>query len=223
MYEGRSAAVAHRPMDRGPRRSLMLAAQLSVGEVSQPVRIRNMSDQGAMVDGPILAEAGLRVMLERQEIAVPGTVIWAHGGQCGISLERHVAIDDWIAGHTGTVSLTNRQQARVDATQMRVREGGSLPDSVDRRLSRPQPINLQKTLAHELERVAASLGATGLALACDPAVLSSHADALQVLDLATAILERLGTVLASDHPASAVEAIDMHDLRSRLNGRPTLT
>ena len=210
-------------VERSPRRALMLAARIDAAGLSHPVRIRNMSDQGAMVDGAVLPDIGMQIELVRMDLSVPGTVVWCHGGQCGLSLERHIAVEDWVAGRTTTASFANRQQARVDALQQQVRDGQELPDGVDRRLAKSKPVNVQAKIAEELARVVEGLEDVGVDLACDPAVLSSHADALQALDLATAIVERLGKVLASDHPAGAVETIDMHELRSRLTDRATLT
>jgi len=208
---------------RAPRKSLMLAAAIRVDGFSAPVRIRNLSNTGAMIDGPVLPEVGLQVELERMKLVVPATVVWSNYGRCGLRLERQLAVEDWVAGQSSGSPFANRQQARVDGIQAAVREGAELPQVADQQATEPKPIPLKTGVARELERLHASLEDSGINLASDPAVLASHGETLQAIDLVMAIVERLAVVLSSEDPRSALDAIDMHDLRSRLTGRATLT
>jgi hypothetical protein len=54
-----------------------------------------------MIDGPKLPEVGTALMLRRLDMSTPATVIWNHGGRCGLSLKRRIAINDWVAGVRG--------------------------------------------------------------------------------------------------------------------------
>jgi hypothetical protein len=46
---------------------------------------------------------------------------------------------------------------------------------------------------------------------------------LQSFDIATSIVGELARIVAADDREAAVGEVQMHDLRSRLSGRPTLT
>src|SRR5690606_32539453 len=61
---------------RAPRKNVMLAASISASTVSAPVRIRNLSEAGAMIDGPALPDAGSTLMLNRLELSVTAVVVW---------------------------------------------------------------------------------------------------------------------------------------------------
>ena len=57
----------------------------------------------------------------------------------------------------------------------------------------------------------------------DVDVLIRHERAMQSFDIAAAIVEELARVMAASDREGAVASVQMHDLRSRLSGRPTLT
>ena len=46
---------------------------------------------------------------------------------------------------------------------------------------------------------------------------------MQNFDIAAQTVEELSTVMAAGDPQRAVAGVQMHDLRSRLSGQPTLT
>lgn len=106
----------------------MLAATIAAGPVSAPVRIRNLSEAGAMIDGPALPDAGSTLTLNRLELSVAGTVIWNRGGRCGLRLASTVAVDDWIAGVRSTAHPTSLGQMRIDKIQAAIRGGAVLPE-----------------------------------------------------------------------------------------------
>ncbi|HEX9947586.1 MAG TPA: hypothetical protein VGA98_08605, partial [Allosphingosinicella sp.] len=54
------------PEDRvAPRTNLLLAATAEVGGRSLPVRIRNLSETGALIEGAGLPDAGMSLVLAR--------------------------------------------------------------------------------------------------------------------------------------------------------------
>ena len=83
---------------REARKSFMLAATLEESGVSVPVRIRNMSSRGAMVDGSYLPGRGTPVLLSRLSLKVSATVVWRLDGRCGLTLAEPVRPDEWVAG-----------------------------------------------------------------------------------------------------------------------------
>ena len=206
-----------------PGKNVMLAATVSAGAVSVPVRIRTLSQDSAMVDGPTLPDAGMSVTLNRLGLAIGAKVLWSGDGRCGLGLERAIRVDDWIAGVSaaGSGSLG---QARVDQLQAAIRSGAALPAETQAPVPEPAEAEpFERAIAAELARVKRTLDEIGEALTDDVDVLMRHEQALQSLDIATAIVGELARVVAADNREAAVGAVQMHDLRSRLSGRPTLT
>lgn len=225
MLETSGIPVEARPglTPRAPRKNVMLAAAISAGNVSAPVRIRNLSDAGAMVDGPALPEPGSLIELSRLELSIAARVVWNHDGRCGLSLKEPIAVDDWIAGVRTMASSASLGQLRVDQLQSAIRSGAALP--VETRAPPPssdaEP--LEQRIAAELARVKRALDDVSEELTDDVDVLMRHERAMQNLDIAAMIVESLAAVMSAQDRAGAVDAVQMHDLRSRLSGRQTLT
>lgn len=209
---------------RAPRKNVMLSATISSGTVSAPVRIRNLSELGAMVDGPALPQTGATLMLNRLALSVAATVIWSHGGRCGLRLRGPIVVEDWISGASTTAGLANAGQFRVDQLQSAIRSGAALPR--DTQAPAPAPADVppvEQRIAAELARVTRILDAIGETLADDVDVLVRHERAIQNLDIAAKVIEQLSGVMAADDREKAAGSVEMHDLRSRLSGRLTLT
>lgn len=209
---------------RAPRKNVMLAAAISAGPVSAQVRIRNLSDAGAMVDGPTLPEPGTMLELSRLELSVRAKVVWNHDGRCGLSLKEPIAVDDWIVGVRTMASSASLGQLRVDRLQSAIRSGTVLP--VETQAAAPSPAEtepIEQRIAAELARLKRALDEVSEELTDDVDVLMRHERAMQNLDIAAMVVEALAAVMAADDRAGSVEAVQMHDLRSRLSGRHTLT
>src|SRR3569623_3167595 len=106
-----------------PRKNLLLAANVDAGSFSAPVRIRNLSETGALIDGTALPEVGADLTLRRLEIEVGATVVWRVAGRCGIRFAGKVSVDDWATGKRRMPTLFERSQTGVDARQAAVRSG----------------------------------------------------------------------------------------------------
>jgi hypothetical protein len=196
----------------GPRSSLFLAATIESAGVTSPVRIRDLSESGARLEGPAFPPVGARLMLRRQEVKIDATVKWIAGPRCGIAFEGRVAVADWIAGKSSGPVFG---QARVDALQAAVRAGAPAP-------VQPAPATafeqagLDARLAHELAYVRRLLEAMSAELIGDPAIVQRHAATLQSFDLADQILGHLAVVLTAPDRERAIRAIGMEELRARL-------
>lgn len=71
---------------RPPRSPVFLTAELQVAARSYTVRVRNLSDGGALIDGAS-AEEGAPVVFRRGEVEVAGRVVWSDGTLLGIAFE----------------------------------------------------------------------------------------------------------------------------------------
>lgn len=211
--EGETGAMPLQP--RPPRTKLLLAATIEDAAGKAAVRIRDLSEGGALLEGGVLPNAGERLTLRRAELAVPATVAWRANGRCGVCFDRVISVAQWAAGLR--LPIGNEGQPRVDAIQAAVRAGGTAPPSS------PPPAaisdGLDRRLAEEIDYVARLLDAMGEMLADEPAVIHRHPQTLQGFDLATQILRHLATVLAASDRMTAIEAIGMADLRARLTRR----
>lgn len=203
---------------RAPRKNLMLAATIESGTLQATVRIRNLSQSGAMLDGGALPNIGTKLVLRRAVIEMPATVVWQAGSRCGIQFEAtSISVDEWVAGLLTPSFNGYKGQQRVDAIQQAVREGASLPAEPEA----PAPAGPDKDavdarVAEEILYVQRLLDSLGEDLVEDPILLQRHARALQNLDRASQVLEQIGTVLKASDRVAAAGQVKMEDLRSRL-------
>ena len=98
-----------------PRTFLMLAATVSCGAAIYQIRIRNVSETGALIEGADLPEAGQEILLSRGQTEIDAIVAWASGSRRGVHFSRPVAVDTWRAGKPATAPPIS--QTRVDRIQ----------------------------------------------------------------------------------------------------------
>src|SRR4051812_4223764 len=153
----------------------MLAATISRGAALYPVRIRNVSETGALIEGAELPEAGAEVLLSRGETEIDAIVAWASGSRRGVHFSHPVAVDIWRAGKPAITPPAS--QNRVDLIQAVARSGrkaGELPA--------PPPEErwigeIETRMAEELAFVQRLVESLGDELVSDAAILHRHAQA----------------------------------------------
>ena len=206
--------------DRAPRKNLFLAASIECGSLQAAVRVRNLSETGAMLEGPQFPMIGQRLTMRRGELEMPGVVIWHIAARCGLRFDGIISIDDWVAGKT--ISGSIRDQRYVDNVQAAVRAGAALP--VEAQVSAAAAPGATKDLdlriAEELAYVKRLIDSAGEGLTDDPAIVSRHMKPLQDFDLASQILSHLSELLASDDRTAALDAVTLQELRTRLMRNP---
>ncbi|HEX4738598.1 MAG TPA: PilZ domain-containing protein [Allosphingosinicella sp.] len=201
-----------------PRTFLMLAATARCSGGILSVRIRNVSETGALIEGDGLPATGEPIHLSRGDTEIDGIVAWASGIRRGVHFSQPVAVDTWRTGKPAAPPLG---QGRVDRIQAAVRAGDT-----PRQKAAPPPAAeerwiglLDSRLGEELSFVQRLIEALGDELVGDPAILHRHAQALQNIDLASQILGHLSRVMSAPERAEAVRGIGMDDLRARLTRR----
>jgi len=80
------------------RSNIFVTATLYAAGGSTPVRIRNMSRSGALVEASALPPAGTGVRLCRGSISVAGEVIWVDARKAGLRFASPTAAADWLPG-----------------------------------------------------------------------------------------------------------------------------
>lgn len=72
---------------RSSRSNVLLKATLEVPGASLSVVLRNLSEEGALVQAERLPMPATRVLFHRQGLSVPGRVAWSHCGFAGLEFD----------------------------------------------------------------------------------------------------------------------------------------
>jgi hypothetical protein len=204
-----------------PRTNLLLAATVETGGRTLSVRIRNLSETGALVEGAGLPDAGMKLVIVRGDLQVSATVAWAAGGRRGVRFDGPTPVGEWTGGKPRPLDVTGlRDQRRVDAIQAVTRAEAATGRQLRAAAPEappPDPLaHLDARLADELSYVQRLLEGLGDELIAEPLVLHRYGRSLQSLDLASQILGHVADIIAADDKSEVVEQIGMEDLRARL-------
>ena len=73
---------------------MLLKATLVVGGKAHVVKLRNLSEHGALVESDDFPPEGIDAQFQRNELNVRSTVIWVHGNYAGIKFGRPLKSED---------------------------------------------------------------------------------------------------------------------------------
>ena len=77
--------------DRRSRRSpVLLAATLEVAGRPVPVKLRNLSEEGALVEGDRLPIEGSTTFFERNELRLKSRIVWIQGRYAGVAFDERL-------------------------------------------------------------------------------------------------------------------------------------
>jgi hypothetical protein len=194
------------------RASIFLAAVLYHDGTSYPVKIRNISPTGALVEGPAIPPATTPVELVRGGLVAHGLVAWSLEGRCGLKFSSCVDVQQWRA------TPTNSEQKRVDEVVRLVKAGAvPLPVSPIVRMGSPgEAMDRAEELAGDLSRALELLNNLGAALAGDREVVTRHCAALQKLDIAMQVIAAVGATVAGRGDAAS-DAAKLSGLRKSMD------
>jgi hypothetical protein len=182
---------------RSSRTNLLLSGTIEARDIRSSVRIRNLSETGALLEGAALPKVGEHLVLRRLDLEIGATVIWSASSRCGVTFSGTISVDHWRAGSWVAPRLSEKQE-EVDRIQSAVRAGkgenlhGILPD-----LAVQTTIFTDKRIADELLAVQQLLEKMGDQLSDDAGVVQRHSLTLQSFDQACQSLGRLIDILAS--------------------------
>jgi hypothetical protein len=189
------------------RSRVMLAATLLVRGVAMNVRIRNISETGALLEGDVLPEVGSTLLLRRGRHEVGAEVMWAQAGRCGVRFEGTIVVADW---------------AGVQAAAAQAGAAGAAPPPLPSSLM-PQAeaedgceALMPRRVAEELAYVQRLIENIGNELVSNPLIVHRHGRTFQDFDVASQILGHLARVLTADDRVGAAEKVGMVELRKRL-------
>ena len=66
---------------------MLLTATIDVGGGLLPVKLRNLSEQGALIEGAPLPPEGSATVFERKDMRVPGRIVWVQGKYAGVAFD----------------------------------------------------------------------------------------------------------------------------------------
>lgn len=72
---------------RQRRSNVLLAATVEFAGMSLPVKLRNLSSDGVLVEGDRLPVEGSQVIFKRQELSLAGEVAWVRDNRAGLSFK----------------------------------------------------------------------------------------------------------------------------------------
>lgn len=163
-----------------PRSNIFVIATLYTGSGSAPVRVRNMSRSGALIEGAILPAVDSPVQLCRGSLNVTGQVVWLDQRKAGLRFDCHVVVADWLPNGK------RAGQQLIDEVVHQVRLGGG-PAAVS-----PPPVSPMAGALHdELLALSASLQRAAEGLAADSVAAACHSGPLQLIDMAAQALAKL--------------------------------
>jgi hypothetical protein len=183
---------------RAERTHMFVVATLYVGSSSAPVRVRNLSPTGALVEGAGLPPAGSAVVLRRGPLESAGVVAWSDGGRAGLSFGSPVFVSEWLP------AKGNLRQAEVDRIAFGINQGTCPAEPAPApapakagAATASAPVALAPGAAMAgLEALRIELGLLGEQLARDASLGAGHPQ-VQLLDAAG---QRIGKIIAALRP-----------------------
>jgi hypothetical protein len=199
---------------RAARTNMFIAATAEIGGRPCPVRIRNMSETGALLESNIPLPLEANLTLRRGDHVAAGTIVWSEGHKCGVAFSGSVCVAAWM-GRPAARDAEGQKQ--VDALQAQIRNGAVPLAAAQPVRAELVPAELQQRLAEELSHIKRIIDDIGEELSAEPTILSDHAESMQQFDIVSQSLGHLARLLVAPDPGQAVNEIGMDSLRKRLS------
>lgn len=167
----------------GARTHLFIVAALHSGADVTPVHVRNMSPSGALIEAPVLPQAGAKISLKRGSLSVSGRMAWKAERRAGISFDSTIFVADWMT------RKPDDQQYKVDEIVTAIRHGLDAP-------AEESPSHRFASVEAELMLLRDELARLGNALAGDLIVVATHPE-IQSIDISLQRIDRIRTRLAT--------------------------
>lgn len=113
------AAIDKGDIRSDPRSNVFLVATISAGSASNPVKVRNLSVHGALLEGAALPPVGSATCLRRGGLVVEGVVAWRDEAHCGLYFKNSIDVAAWVK------RVGSEGQQKVDAAMADIRRGSA--------------------------------------------------------------------------------------------------
>ena len=81
---------------RSGRSPVLLSAKIEVLGAEVSIILRNLSSEGALIEGAQLPTEGATAIFRRNDLAVTGRVVWVEGRYAGIAFDRHLEREELL-------------------------------------------------------------------------------------------------------------------------------
>lgn len=159
---------------------MFVAATLYSDSGSCAVNIRNMSLQGALIEGAVLPQQNAAVRLRRGSLEAVAKIVWQAGRKAGVAFCATVHIADWISRNPDC------HQARVDEIVRGIRTGSDHPAAG----ALAPGLHANPSVAAELTALKAELMTLESGLTGDVIMVATHPE-IQLIDVALQRVERI--------------------------------
>lgn len=190
-----------------PRSSMFVAAVLQAGGEHAPVKVRNMSANGAMIDSPMVPPPGTNAHLIRGALRAHGTVVWSRNNKCGLHFSSELSVREWLA------PPSNVEQQRIDDIVALVKSGASVPPTLG---VTPEPAFLPRSdtpLVDDLETVIKLMDDLESELISSEETVARHGMKLQNLDIAMQMVRAIAREIAPAGSGDTSSLAKLKDLR----------
>ena len=107
---------------RARRSHFLMAASIEADGVTVSVKLRNLSPEGALVEGDQLPAVGSSVIFRKKELNLPGHIAWVTAGRAGIAFDAKLDPDS-VLRHVPR----SRPLAKLDFRRPRIKAGDLSP------------------------------------------------------------------------------------------------
>ena len=187
--------IVHAASRRAHERTRMfIIANLSSASMTGNVRIRDLSDTGARIEPDLLPSTGERVKLRKGDLTATGTVVRLEDKQAGVRFERPINVIDWLPNKARSQLMVD---IAVETIKPRYEGGPPCGNHVTSARNEASALPSSPSTRDELEGIADMLDALADKMSEDPIIIASYLDKLQVLDIASQKLRKVGLDLGS--------------------------
>jgi hypothetical protein len=187
---------------------MFLAAVMRAGTEQAPVKVRNMSANGALIETQLAPAKGTNVLLLRGPLVAEGAVAWSSSNRCGLRFSSEVSLREWLAAPKAA------HQHRVDEIVALVK-AGKMSDTTTVAVGQDVVLTtrLQEEAITVLGAVIALLQNLEEDLASSSETMARHGMKLQNLDIAMQLLRAVSAEIALDGTGGAVRLATLKDLK----------
>ena len=89
-----SSSIAHNR--RSGRSPVLLSAKVNVDGADVSVVLRNLSSEGALIEGAQLPAEGSVTTFKRNDLTVKGHIVWVEGRYAGLAFDRQLERDELL-------------------------------------------------------------------------------------------------------------------------------
>lgn len=158
-------------------------ATLYAGSGSSPVKVRDLSSTGALIEGGVIPAPGTNVRLCRGSLNIMGEVVWCRGERAGLRFESSLSVAEWLPGGRALAP-----QQRVDEIVQQVKASGAIGSHSAGHFATLQSSTVS---AAELTQLRVALESLAEDLAADRDIVKRHVPKLQTLDITAQALRKL--------------------------------